>query len=236
MNACLFSAWISRIEKGQVVDDCVSLIICGGDAEEARARFEVWLLGDGSEAVKIERVQTTPFVDRLFTEAGPVSLDWKAVATQLNACDEAGFDDHSQAGYWVDVNQMIAPGTLAPDVEVLRTELPEDVREGINWSPDREFYYLLSALSPQPMQGAVETGDADLEDQSTLGATAELGWLNLRERDARFAEMAEKKVVVLIRARNSVVATWLWQSYSALQRLPACELRIDPLFGILEPV
>lgn len=238
MNACLFSAWISRIKEGQVVDDCVSLIICGGEVEEARARFEDWLVGDGSEAVKVERVQSTPFVDRLFTEAGPVALDWKAIATQMKAGDEAVFDDQAQ-GYWVDVNQVIAPGTLAPDLEVLRTELPEDVRESINWSPDREFYFLLSALSPktrqQPRPEVVETGDPALDEQNNLAATAELGWLNLRERDTRFAEMAEKKVVVLLQARNSVVATWLWLRYAALQKLPASELRVDPLFCILEP-
>ncbi len=61
----------------------------------------------------------------------------------------------------------------------------------------------------------------------------ESGMENANEQGAMFPELVDKEVAVLIQARNSAVAVWLWRRYAASTRLSGNQIRIDPWCGAL---
>jgi hypothetical protein len=138
-------------------------------------------------------------------------------------------DDFEQ-GYWVDINQAVPPGKISFDVESLKRDLPEDIRSGLNWSPDKKFFFLVSVLSPRPLpvipadeleSNAPDRDDAD--DENVDDKEPELdGFV------AALPEMRDKDAAALVEARNSVVAAWLWRKFAAGTRLAPNEIQIDP--------
>jgi hypothetical protein len=252
MNAYLFSAGstITRVvptpgRGGQMVDqiqtwdNSASAIIYGGDAEQAQKRFEKWLCPTSDtehpDQVEVKKIVAAQFVDQLLTESGGQPLDWTQVAQRItDSLEDTAVDDFEQ-GYWVDINQALPPGKISFDVETLKRDLPEDIRSGLNWSPDKQFFFLVSVLSPpqlpampldEPEANASNPDSAD--DETDTNAKVELeGFVTA------LPEMRDKEAAVLAQARNSVVAAWLWRKYAADTRLAQNELYVAPCCSLM---
>jgi hypothetical protein len=247
MNAYLFTAGLTQSQVrptpgrgGQMVDSlrtwdsCMSAIIYGGDVEQAQKRFEAWCRrtpeGENPVETEIKKVVAAQFVDQLLTESGGNPLDWPQVSRQVNDILQATPVDDFEQGYWVDINQAMPPGKISFDVESLKRDLPEDIRSGLNWSPDKKFFFLVSVLSPRPLpvipadnleSNAPDRDDAD--DENVDDKEPELdGFV------AALPEMRDKDATALVEARNSVVAAWLWRKFAANTRLAPNEIQIGP--------
>ena len=244
MNGYLFTAGLTQTQVrptpgqgGQRVDNirnwdsCASAIIYGGDAQQAQKRFEAWcrLVPEGEKPIEteIKKVVAAQFVDHLLTESGGQPLDWPQLSQQVNDALQATPMDDFEQGYWVDTNQTVPPGKVSFDVESLKRDLPEDIRSGLNWSPDKKFFFLVSVLAPRlsPAIPSVESeSDARFrDDEIEAGEEPDLdGFV------ATLPEMRAKETAALVEARNSVVAAWLWRKFAANTRLAANEIQIDP--------
>ena len=244
MNGYLFTAGLTQSQVrptpgrgGQLVDSmqtwdtCVSAIIYGGDAQQAQKRFEAWcrLIPEGENPVEteIKKVVAAQFVDQLLTESGGKPLDWPQISRQVNDILQATPVDDFEQGYWVDINQAMPPGKISFDLESLKRDLPEDIRSGLNWSPDKKFFFLVSALTPRPSPGIPAD---DLESDSTIrdDENPDDEKPDLDGFVAALPEMRDKEAVALVEARNSVVAAWLWRKFAADTRLATNEIQIDP--------
>ncbi|MGO9585533.1 MAG: hypothetical protein ACLP2Y_04990 [Limisphaerales bacterium] len=252
MNGYLFTAGLTqsqvrpapgrggqRVDRIQTWDSCVSAIIYGGDPERAQKRFEAWcrLTPDGENPVEmnIKKVVAAQFVDQLLTESGGQLLDWPRVSRQVNDILQATPVDDFEQGYWVDVNQAVPPGKISFDVESLKRYLPEDIRSGLNWSPDKKFFFLLSVLSPCPWP-AIPADDLESDTPDRDDADDENADDKEPDLDgfvATLPEMRDKQAAALIEARNSVVAAWLWRKYVADTRLAPNEIQINPCCGFV---
>lgn len=247
MNGYLFTAGLTQSQvlptpdrRGQMVDmlqtwdTCVSAIIYGGDPEQARKRFEAWCRrsreAESPVETEITKVVAAQFVDQLLTESGGMPLDWPQISQQINDAVLAIPVDDFEQGYWVDSNQVVPPGKISFDVESLKRDLAEDIRSGLNWSPDKTFFFLVSVLSPRSMPaapadefGSNAPDDINASDENEAGQRPELdGFV------AALPEMRDKEAAALVQARNSVVAAWLWRKYAAETRLAANEIQIGP--------
>ena len=253
MNGYLFTAGLTRsqvrptpgwggqmVDSIQIWDACVSAIIYGGDAEQAQKRFEAWcrltLEGEKPAETEIKKVVAAQFVDQLLTESGGQSLDWLQISRQINDIALATPVDDFEQGYWVDVNQAVPSGKISFDVESLKRDLPEDLRSGLNWSPDKKFFFLLSVLSPRPVPAIYPDeleSDApnrdDADDENEDGDEKP----ELDGSVATLPEMRDKEAAALIQARNSVVAAWLWRKSAADTRLAANEIQITPCYSFI---
>ena len=212
----------------------MSAIIYGGDTQQAQKRFEAWCRrtpeGEKPVETEIKKVVAAQFVDQLLTESGGKPLDWPEISRQVSDILQATPVDDFEQGYWVDINQAVPPGKISFDVESLKRDLPEDIRSGLNWSPDKKFFFLVSVLSPRPLpvipaddleSNAPDRDDAD--DENVDDKEPELdGFV------AALPEMRDKDATALVEARNSVVAVWLWRKFAANTRLAPNEIQIGP--------
>ena len=247
MNGYLFTAGLTQSQVrpspgrgGQMVDNiktwdaCVSAIIYGGDAEQAQKRFEAWCHppseAENTVRVEIKKVVAAQFVDQLLTESGGQPLDWPRISQQVNDILQATPVDDFEQGYWVDINQTVPPGKISFDVGSLKRDLPEDIRSGLNWSPDKIFFFLVSILSPRPLPSIpADDLEANVPDRDDADDEIE----NEAKPDldgfvATLPEMRDKEAAALVEARNSVVAAWLWRKYAADTRLAPNEIQITP--------
>jgi len=247
MNAYLFTAGLTQSQvrptagrSGQMVetlqtwDGCASAIIYGGDPEQAQKRFEAWCRqtpeGQNPVETEIKKIVAAQLVDQLLTETGGNPLDWLRISQQVNDTLQTTPVDDFEQGYWVDINQAVPPGKTSFDVESLRRDLPEDIRSGLNWSPDKKFFFLVSVLSPRPSAAipadewesdTPNRDDADDENENKENPDLD-GFV------ATLPEMRDKEAAALVEARNSVVAAWLWRNYAADTRLAPNEIQITP--------
>jgi hypothetical protein len=240
MQLRVTTARYGQAERVQTWNSCDSLILCADTSEAAQKRFEEWLStcpeGENPVEVRINRIVAAQFFEQQLTETGPVPIDWPEIAKQARSDVESTPVDDFEQGYWVDVNAVLRP---APDLDTLRLELPEDISSGLNWSPEKQFFFLLSVLgppSPPPAESATEpeAGDAPDSSESSEENPGEFP-ISQVEQSQDFPEMADKEAAVLIRARNSVVAAWLWRKFSVDTPLLANQIRIDPLCGFAAP-
>ncbi|MGH7988604.1 MAG: hypothetical protein ACREDS_00210 [Limisphaerales bacterium] len=145
-------------------------------------------------------------------------------------------DDFEQ-GYWVDVDQVVRPEKLSFNVEALQQYLPEEICSGLNWSAERQFLFILSALTPLPSQSELanrpEAVVPDLAEPQNE-TFEKSGGIALGELYTMFPEALDKEAAALIQARNSVVAAWLWRRYAAATRLAANQIRIEPWCGAID--
>ena len=239
MNGYLFIAGVTQSQVlpapargGQMVDTfqtwdgCASAIIYGGDPESAQKRFEAWChpppAGEHPARVEIKKIVAAQFVDQLFAETGDQPMDWPQISRQVNDSLQATAVDDFEQGYWVEINEVVPPRKISLDIESLKSDLPEDIRSGLNWSPAKQFFFLIGILSPRPAPDFppdVEVSDED----NPADAAAELdGFV------AALPEMRDKEAVALVQARNSVVAAWLWRKYAVDTRLAANEIQVGP--------
>jgi hypothetical protein len=251
MNAYLFTAITTQsqlrqttgrygpAESFQTWDGCSSLAILGNNPAEAQKQVEAWLRtqpeGQNPLQVEINLVTAAQFVDQLFTESGSVPLDWPAIAKQTQAQLESSAVDDFEQGYWLDAESAVRPGQPGLSIAALQQDLPENIRTGLNWSADKQFYYLLTIFSLPPPPPALVEGpemktsgtDDPLEEDADADEAAEMQRLL-----ASYPQAAQKEAAALIQARNSAVAAWLWRRFAADTRLAANPIRIDPWCGI----
>lgn len=252
MNGYLFTAGLTQsqvrptagrggkmVDSIQIWDACVSAIIYGGDAEQAQKRFEAWCRqtpeGQNPLETEIKKVVAAQFVDQLLTESGGNPVDWPQISRQVNDILQATPVDDFEQGYWVNVNQVVPPGKISFDVESLKRDLPEDIRSGLNWSPDKQFFFLLSVFSPCPAptipadeleSNTPNSGDTDDENEDDEKPDLD-GFVST------LPEMRDKEAAALVEARNSAVAAWLWRKFAANTRLTANEIQIPPCCNFL---
>ena len=126
-------------------------------------------------------------------------------------------------------------GKISFDVESLKRDLPEDIRSGLNWSPDKQFFFLISVLSPRPSP-AIPADESESDgtipdDASDENPNEEQA--DLDDAVAALPEMRDKEAAALVEARNSAVAAWLWRKFAASTRLAPNEIQIDPCCGFI---
>lgn len=116
-------------------------------------------------------------------------------------------------------------------IGALQQNLPEDVRSGLNWSADKQFFYLLTVFSPNPIPMKFQmTPDGQGGEPGEM-PEEEAGAAELRHLLTMFPQAAQKEAGAMIQARNSAVAAWLWRRFAANTRLAANPIRIDPWCG-----
>ncbi len=239
MNGYFFTASIVRFpgaNLGPARTLCHNLIVCANDAAEARQYFEKWICaqpeGESQIQTRINRVVAAQFVDQLLTEKESVPIDWPQIARQAQLDMESVPADNFEQGYWLDVNAVTS---TSPTLEALSGDLPEDVRSGLNWAEDKQFFYLFSILSPPPPPPP-EPGDepeAEASDAAQPAEEADDGAaFDPGDSDGDFPELVDKEAAVLIRARNSAVAARLWRKFAADTPLAGNQIRIDPWCGL----
>ena len=236
MNAYLFTGWISQFQRGHLVDSCSNLIVCGADNQVAAQQFlEQCLLSPNTAEeptpTKVERVVGAPLLDQLLTETGPGPLNWEEIVAEAQKDWESSELDDSELGYWLDCNPYVEPSRLAADIEQLRKSLPEDLRSGLNWKPEKARFFLVSVLCPPPPPAPeVWEGEDSGRRLEPGDEQEEVGNLDLVERQAAFPELAEKEQAVLVRARNALVAAWLCRKQTSPD-LASRAIRIDAWCG-----
>lgn len=253
MNAWLFTALATRSQVRPIAgrygpqnnfiqtwDSCVSSIVGSDSPDEAEKRFEAWLRrqpeGENPVEIRIRKIAAAQFVDCLFTESGSAPLDWPEILKQSESALQSTPVDDFEQGYWADVDEAVPPGKLSYNLELLQRDVAEDFRSGLNWSGDRQFLFLLSALSP--LAPTPDPLDAPEPDESGSAASSDEApepsdEVGLGELFATYPQALDKEAVALIQARNSVVAAWLWRRYAAGTRLAANPIRIDPWCGAI---
>ncbi len=153
----------------QTWDACQSAMVFGNNSDAAQQQFEEGLRHppEGQEPldVQIKSITAAQFPEQLLTEAGGKPLVWTEIAKEMGEQLESTSADDFEQGYWVDVETAIPPGELSPNVETLQRDLPEDLREGLNWSKSKQFLYLITALTP-PSNFARHPDIEDTDDLS----------------------------------------------------------------------
>jgi hypothetical protein len=252
MNAYLFTGVTTRsqvrstpgrsgpVDTIPTWDACGTLIVFGDSPEEAQKQFETWLCatpeGENPLKVAIRKIAAAQFVDRLFTESGDTPLNWPEILKRAESQLQSTPMDDFEQGYWVDVDQVVRPEKLSFSAGTLQSDVPEDIRSGLNWLSDRKFPFVLSVLSPMvpqvepPDEPEADDFDSD-ESPDEKAETSEP--ISIGEMYATFPQALDKEVAALIQARNSVVAAWLWRRYAANTRLAANAIRIDPWCGAI---
>ena len=226
----------------QVVDTCMPKIVFGLSPEDAQTKFETLLRNppqdDGPREIIIRKITQTPIVNQFITESGKSPLDWAGIMKQMEMSLESTPVDDFEQGYWVNVDDVVRPGKLSFSAGTLESEVPEDIRTGLNWSGGKQFFFLFSILAPPPPPP--DPNAQFEEDRSEMVEPIENGEddgklkeLTPEELYETFPDACNKEAVVLVRARNSVVAAWLWRQYSANTPLAAKPIRIEPWPGTL---
>ena len=253
MNAYFFTASVAKYQiqttdlaRGQTADrlhtwdSCVSLIVCADDVNEARDRFEAWLRlspeGENPIQTKIKKLVAAQFMSQLLTESDQEPIEWKQISQRIEPTLQCGAADEFDQGYWVEVNQLIRPGKLSPGLELLRRDLPNDIVSGLNWSADKQFFFIVSVLSPPSRsEAALDEGEVDAKhpDEDHDQVSAEFAEVESDASEASLPELADKEVAALVQARNSVVAGWLWRKFAADTQYAANDIQIEPWCGQL---
>ena len=136
----------------------------------------------------------------------------------------------------MDVDQVVRPEKLSFSAGTLQSDVPEDIRSGLNWSSDKKFLFVLSVLSPPaPPAEPVDEPEMDVpdSDESQDENPEEPKPIGIGELYGTFPQALDKEAAALIQARNSVVAAWLWRRYAANTRLATNSIRIDPWCGVI---
>lgn len=247
MNAFLFTAAVTQRqvrsaqgtghEQLNIWGAALSALVYGGTADEAQKRFEEWchLSPEGPHPLETEihQIVGAQFIDQLLTESGTEPSDWPAISGQVTEMVLGSALDDFEQGYWVDTNQEVPPEAATVGLERLKEALPEDIRSGLNWSPEKQFFFLVTVLAPPlpppELRDEVESepgpgGEASEEaggDESSPGAVDTL------------AEIRELCGAALVRARNSAVAAWLWRKYAAGTPLATNDIAVGQVCAML---
>ena len=222
----------------QVWDGCPCQIVFGHSPGEAQRQFETWVRaqpqGENPRDVIVRKITSTRLVEKFLTESGNIPLDWPKILKQQESILESMPVDDFEQGNWVDVDQVVRPEKLSFSVGTLQSDVPEDVRSGLNWAGDRQFIFFFSILRPPPQppppnfeieEDRPDSTEPEAEDSGEPGEPKEL---SPEELYATFPDACNREAVAVIQARNSVVAAYLWRRYAANTPLAGNAIRIDP--------
>ncbi len=222
-------------------DSCMPQIVFGRSLEDAERQFETWLQiqpeGESPREVIIRKITSTPLVDKLLAESGSFALDWAKIPKQVESTMESAAVDDFEQGYWVDVDEVVRRDKLSFSAATLQSDVPEDIRSGLNWSEAKQFFFFFSILLPPPPPPPPayerEATNPDLVEPISEDAP-DSAVMSPEEIRAVFPDAFNKEAVAIVQARNSIVAAWLWRRYAANTRLAANRICIDPWPGILD--
>ena len=220
--------------RPQVWDACSTVIVCDDEVPSAQKRFEGWLCdapaGENPIQTRIDKIIVVQVQDQLLAETGNVPIDWSKVSEEAEKALGSTPEDDFEQGYWLDVNVVTRPSL---SIDVLRRELPEEIASGLNWSADKQFYYLITVFKAPPEPVYDPNIDLPVEREvPEVPAVDERDFeTGLVPKEIEFPQMEEKESVVVARARNAAVAVWLWRKYSAKGKLERNPIRIDPWCG-----
>lgn len=220
-------------ETPEVWDASLAVIAFSPSPFDAERLFESELVKqpEGDERpreVTVQKVFVAPIIGQLLTESGNVPLNWPRILETAELLLESMPVDDFEQGYWVDADQTIRPDRLSFSLGTLQSDVPEEVGSGLNWSGEKQFFFLLQVLPmPAPEAPPVYEGEEVEIEPSNEPTPAEIAEMN--------ATLPE--TVALIQARNSVAAAWLWRKYAANTQWVNHAIRITPLCGTIgEPV
>ena len=177
----------------------------------------------------MRKVHVAPFVEQLLTESGNVPLNWALILEEAGSLLQSTSVDDFEQGYWVDVDQIVPSDKLSFSVGTLESDVPEEVRSGLNWSGGKQFFFFLKVL-PLPSPPVIPAYEQEPEDVESEGP----GEPSATEIDEMNVTLPE--TVAVIQARNSIAAAWLWRRYAANTQWTANPIRISPLCGTVGEV
>lgn len=218
-------------ETIHVSDASLPVIAFSPSEDDARTLFEGELCKqpegeEGEREVTVRKIFAAPIVGQLLTESGNVSLNWTNIIERSAAVVESTPMDDFEQGYWVDVDTVVPSDKMSFSASTLQSDVPEDVRSGLNWSGDKQCFFLLQVLPPPapPVIPSYEDEDEDGESESSEEPSP-------TEIDEMNAVLPE--TVAVIQASNSVVAAWLWRKYAANTQWASSAIRITPMCGTI---
>jgi hypothetical protein len=219
----------------QVWDAWSSQVVLSYSQDGARELFETALRaqpeGENTKDVVIRKIVTAPIVNKLLTESENLPLDWPKIMQQAESSLQSNVEDDFEQGYWVDVDEIVRLGKLSFSIGTLQSDIPEEIRSGLNWSADKKFFFLVIVIPPppppskSPLEFETETDDPDQPDNENV---VEVASGKLDEYGVIYPE-----TVALIQARNSVIAAWLWHRYAANTPFAARAIKINPFYSAL---
>ena len=216
-------------ETIEVWDAAMPVIAFSTSPYDAERLFESELRKEpeGNERpreITIRKVFTAPIIGQLLTESGNVPLNWQKVLEKSDALLQSTPVDDFEQGYWVDVDTTVRLDKLSFSLGTLQSDVPEGVRSGLNWSGEKQFFFLLQVRPlPPPPAPPVYEGEEPESKPSDEPTPAEIADMN--------ATLPE--TVALIQARNSVAAAWLWRRYAVNTQWKTNPIRITALCGTI---
>ncbi|HEY1788574.1 MAG TPA: hypothetical protein VGJ73_10485, partial [Verrucomicrobiae bacterium] len=219
-NACFLTAiytcaQVRRNNRGtgasdiiDVTDASLSVIVFSASPDEAQRLFENALCEqspeEGRKEITIRKFYAAPIVGQLLTESGNLALAWPKILENSDAVLESTPVDDFEQGYWVDVDKVVPSHNVSLSVGTIESNVPDDVRSSLNWSGNKQFFFLLKVLPlpPPPSPPTYEQEVGDVENELSGEPTAE---------DIQALNAILPDTVAVIQARNSVAAAWLWR-------------------------
>jgi len=211
------------------------MIVCANTADQAQTLFEGWLTptlkGEGTAQSEIKEITGVPFLGQMLTEVGRAEIDWPETCRKAKALLEEAPADDSEQGYWLDLHNFRQPDNSQHDIEALRAALPPDVRDGLNWSLEKKFFFLVNVLRAQPT--LPDSADARSPEGPGEEVVETPDQVEAEEALEGLPDLVEKESVVLVEARNALVALWLWQRFAEGTVLEKNDIQVTPWCGAI---
>ena len=214
----------------QIWDASADAIVFGFSPDESQRLFESELSrqpeGENPREVTMRKISVAPFVEQLLTESGNVPLNWARILEKADSLLQSTSVDDFEQGYWVDVDQVVPSDKISFSVSTIESNVPEEVRSGLNWSDEKQFFFFLKVL-PLPAPPPIPS----YEQEIAVPESERPEEPSLTEIDEMNVTLPE--TVAVIQARNSIVAAWLWRRYAANTQWNINAIRITPLCGTI---
>lgn len=230
-------------ERPRIWSRTVSMAVCAHSEESAQKQFGDYVRsqpkGENPREAKIHDLAAAEFIPELLTETGGFPLDWPQISQQMRTDAESATGEYlEQGGYWLDEASLNNISGSYPSWEGLRHTLPEDIRSGLNWSDQKQFFFLFCVQRLASLEG--ETVDNRLpniengigNDSGSADGTpvpTEFG-RNFISTDCPSRPSVQS--AVLVRARNAAVGAWLWRRHASNSKLTENRIVIEQC-GIL---
>src|ERR1700739_4409081 len=159
----------------QVWDASSDAIVFGASPDEVQNLFESELNkqpeGQNPREVTMRKVHVAPFVEPLLTESGNVPLNWARILEEADSLLQSTSADDFEQGYWVDVDQVVQSDKSSFSVGTLESDVPEEMRSGLNWFSGKQFFFFLKVL-PLPLPPVIPTYEQEVESDGPEEASA----------------------------------------------------------------
>ena len=215
-----------------------STLVCGTDETQTRSGFEAWFVqshtSEEAGAPQILKIVSAPVLPELLTEDAALPIQWESIGADALAALEATESLTHELGYWLECDRVIPPASLNADPDRLRQLLPADLTESLNWDASKCAFFVLSILklssasAPAPALGDHSMAHPSEDDEENPDDQPTLDYATV------FPELAQKELVVVVKARNAVVATWLWKRHAQGTPLARNPMRLDSWLGLMQ--